>query len=195
MNKKREMKASKPHILLIAVALVAALTVGGTVAWLAVSTNAVENTFQSSGVTSEVSETFQNEVKSNVSIKNTGNIDAYIRVAIVPTWQDDDGYPVAVSASLSDLGFTGLTGSDWFHGSDGYYYCQNPITPQDNTGYLFTRATVDPDSAGYQAGYHMNLQILCDAIQARGGTTTGTAAVVAAGWPVAVNTDGTLRAN
>lgn len=190
MRGKHEMKSQKPHILLVAVALIAALTVGGTIAWLAVSTNAVENTFQASHVTSEVSETFDGNVKTNVSIKNTGDIDAYIRVALVPTWQDDSGNAVALPASLDDLAFTGLTGSDWFQGSDGYYYCKEPIAPNDDTGYLFTKAAVKTAN-----GYHMDLQILCDAIQAKGGTAAGTAAVVAAGWPVAVNSDGMLSAN
>ena len=195
MKGKREMKALKPRVLLIAVTLIATLAVGGTVAWLAVSTRAVENSFQASQVTSKVDENFNGSVKSNVRIQNTGDIDAYIRVTLVPTWQDDDGYAVAVSASLSDLTFTGLPGNEWAQGSDGYYYCKNPISPQDYTGYLFTKATVNTTSAGYQAGYHMNLQILCDAIQAKGGTAAGTAAVEAAGWPVTVNTNGSLNAN
>lgn len=195
MKGKREMKALKPRVLLLAVTLIATLAVGGTVAWLAVSTRAVENTFQPSQVTSQVDEKFDGSVKSNVRIQNTGDIDAYLRVTLVPTWQDDDGYAVAVSASLSDCTFTGLPGNEWAQGSDGYYYCKNPISPQDYTGYLFTKATVNTTSAGYQAGYHMNLQILCDAIQAKGGTAAGTAAVEAAGWPVTVNTNGSLNAN
>lgn len=193
MKGKHEMRASKPRILLLAAALIAVLTVGGTVAWLAVSTGAVENTFQPSHVTSEVDEKFNGITKSDVRIRNTGDIDAYIRVALVPTWQDDSRNAAAVPAGLSDLTFTGLTGSSWFV-KDGYYYCKNPIAPEGYTGYLFTTATVRTDSAGYLAGYHMNLQILCDAIQAEGGTGT-TPAVKAAGWPVTVNANGTLRAN
>ena len=45
----------------------------------------------SSKVACLVEETFKNNVKSNVQVKNTGDAAAYLRAAVLVTWQDASG--------------------------------------------------------------------------------------------------------
>ena len=88
----KKMKKTKRILLLALVVAILACGVGGTIAYLITNTGSVVNTFQPAYVTSQVNEDFNNggTTKSNVTITNTGNVSAYIRAAIVITWQDAD---------------------------------------------------------------------------------------------------------
>ena len=79
----------------IAAAVVVVLAVP-TLAFLLSRTDPVVNSFQPSKVTCEINETFENGVKTDVSVKNTGNTTAYIRASIVVSWVDESGNISAV---------------------------------------------------------------------------------------------------
>ena len=177
-----------------AVALIATLAVGGTLAWLSAYTQPVKNTFVMGTVPPQVTETFNNhQVKEDVAVTNTGNIPAYIRVALVCTWQDDDGNVVGEPASLDDLtidwGEEGgsetaeAPGNGWIKIGDYYYYTQ-PVAAGDTTLNLIDSATVETEN-----GYRMNLQVIADSIQAN---PTG---AVESQWPVTVGNNGVLSGN
>ena len=100
-------------------------------------------------------------IKNNVVIKNTGNVDAYIRAYIVANWwgtndAGDDGlalgYPGNETAPYQPMTFitpweldyptrtdnyfgtfTGLPGSGWKKATDGFYYNVDPVAPGDAT--------------------------------------------------------------
>ena len=179
-----------------ALALATAVTVGGTLAWLSTHTNAVTNTFTMGDVVPEVQETFTpgGTVKENVKVANQGNVAAYIRVALVPTWEDTNGNVKA--ANLSDLDIiwgnggkdANVPGYDWIKIGD-YYYYQNPVNGKvDNevsyTSTLIERAEVI--STNEPEGYHMNLQIIADSIQAAPETAVETT------WKVNVDSNGKI---
>ena len=149
-----------------ALALALTVTVGGTLAWLVANTDSVTNTFKMGQVTPEVTEGFDGTVKENVQIKNNGDVPAYIRVALVATWEKTVGEETDVKpASLDDLYITlGDMENDWLEGSDGYYYHRAPVNEGGSTGILITEARVN--GAEQPEGYHMNLQIIADSIQA-----------------------------
>ncbi len=77
--------------LALALLILAALSIGGTIAYLFTQSGPKENTFTPSNVACEVKENLSGATKSNVQIKNTGNTDAYIRAMIIVTWKDEDG--------------------------------------------------------------------------------------------------------
>ena len=188
---KREMPRSlnfKGRTSLIALALIFCCGVGGTLAWLATKTEPVVNTFTPAHVTCEVQEgDFNHTEKKNVYVLNTSDTEAYIRVALVPTWVNEQGNVVAEPASLGDLNIT-YNSSGWIKGEDGYWYCTAPINAGDRTPTLIERATVKTAN-----DYRMDLQILAEAIQAKGTDGNGTPAVELA-WPaVTVNRDKTLN--
>ncbi|NCB74091.1 MAG: hypothetical protein EOM51_05025 [Clostridia bacterium] len=155
----------KAATLLVSLLLIFGITVTGTLAYLFVSSGLSSNSFRAVNVNCEVSESFSGSSKSNVMIQNTGDIDAFVRAALVLTWEDDNGNAVNESASLADLNIN-LNTADWFCGCDGYYYCKTRLSPNGFTPVLVTSASVKTDCDGYIAGYHLNLQILSEAIQA-----------------------------
>ena len=152
-----------------ALALALTVTVGGTLAWLAAHTDPVTNPFKRGEVTPKVEESIVPDtgtVKENVRGQNQGDVPAYIRVALVATWEDENGN--VKPASLSDLTITwggegGNLGDGWIQIGE-YYYHQAPVNGQAYTGYLIKEAKVDGTKE--PAGYHMNLQVIADSIQA-----------------------------
>jgi len=163
----------KSRVFLAAILLLmAAITAGGTLAWIIDSSTAVTNNFVVPDVTTTIEEDFEDgdTVKSNVSIKNDvtadKGIDAYIRVALVPTWETTEGAVAPIPASLADLDMSwNPTSNGWItHG--GFYYYTGKVAPGASTSILIQTATVRGSSEGAQAGYRMNLQILAEAVQA-----------------------------
>ena len=170
-----------------AVALIATLAVGGTLAWLSAYTQPVKNTFVMGTVPPQVTESFDHQVKKDVAVTNTGNIPAYIRVALVCTWQDDDGNVVGEPASLDNLtidwGGEGTElGNNWIQIGDYYYYTQ-PVAAGATTSNLIDKAEVKTAN-----GYRMNLQVIADSIQAN------PTSVVEEQWGVNVGSDGNISA-
>ena len=157
-----------------ALALALTVTVGGTLAWLATHTDPVTNTFEMGQVTPVVTEDFEQntDVKKDVSVRNNGNVPAYIRVALVATWENGSGdvKPADLDKLNIDWGPDGDVGTaempenGWIKLGD-YYYYQAPVAGQDFTNNLIAEATVRTDSEQPE-GYHMNLQIIADSIQA-----------------------------
>lgn len=164
-------KRKKPAVLAVSLALLAVISVGGSLAWLQAAAEATENTFTPGTITTTVEEpgwTDGGTVKNNVSIAIEGNVPVYVRAAIVPTWEDGEGNLVAEPASMDDLtGFT--SGQGWTKDGD-YWYCTAVVTPDEtgvaNTPVLIDSIEVNKNSDGYQKGYQMNLQIVAEAVQA-----------------------------
>lgn len=174
-------RKSKPLVLIVAMALVATMAIGGTMAWFQVNSDKLTNAFTPGEVGGEVVEDFTpgGGVKSNVAVKNTGNVEAYVRVALVPTWQDESGNILPETASIENLSFT--PGSGWFV-KDGFYYYKNKVAASATTANLADRITV----TGAPEGARMNLQILTEVIQAN------PADAVTESWGIMPNSDGTL---
>lgn len=161
--------------LLVSLLLVLGVAVGGTVAFLSTRTDRKVNTFTPSEVTCEVTETFENNVKSNVAVKNTGDTTAFIRAAINVTWMKDAGagteYEAAnqtVSAKVplkdADYSITFAQNTKWIQGADGYYYYQLPVNPQGSTEVLIEECKLQ-ENASVPDGYHLSVEIVASAIQ------------------------------
>ena len=190
MNGKRVMKTKKP-VALVAILVLLCCAVAGTVAYLVTSTGPVTNTFTPASVTTEVVEEFNGTTKSNVRIKNTGNIDAYIRVAVVANWIDKDGnvYGGATPVAGKDYTLTPKTGENenWFQGSDGYYYCKTAIESGSETPVLI-ESCAKTTGAEVPEGYDLQVTILADGIQ------SVPADAVQQAWPAVQVSGGQLTA-
>ena len=165
---------------LVALALVLCIAGGATLAFLMVTTPSLTNVFQYGHVTCKVDETFQDNVKTKVSIENTGDTQSYIRVKLVFTWKDSDGNVSAQPVKTGDYDLE-LNMDGWFE-KDGYYYAKAPVAPKGNTPVLIKNCT--EVAANAPDGYTLSLEILADAIQ-----STPTRAVEQA-WGVTVGADG-----
>ncbi len=112
--------------------------------------------------------------KTNVTITNTGNADAFIRAHIAAAWFGKAGgkYCLAIGNS-SQTGadfvdawrmtgttgdnyggvFEGLPGSGWVLATDGYFYHKAVVPAGEDTAVLFTRYSIDA-SAVPEVWYH-----------------------------------------
>ena len=142
------------------------VTVGGTVAYLVADSDEVVNKFTPSVVTTEVTEDTTNDVKTNVQIKNTGDTDAYIRAAVVVTWQDEKGNVYGQAPAEDDYKITwqGIKDGSWQKGPDGFYYHLSPVADGKSTNVLFTDCEISED-AEVPIGYYLNVEILGSGIQ------------------------------
>lgn len=129
---------------------------------------------------------YKGSTKTDVTITNTGNTDAFIRAALIGQWLDEDGNPVFgftdytygiqlvdswyqdqfVNKTFAQGKFTGLPGYDttpaddhnWVLGSDGYYYYKNIVPAGEEVpDALFTTYTVGDCPAVAVAGKVKNI--------------------------------------
>lgn len=144
-----------------------------TMAYLNDRTDTARNNLQFAHVSCQVEETFSNGTKSNVSIKNTSDTDAYIRVILAAVWLNADGDITAPAVATPVF-----TATDWFV-QDGIYYYKLPLAPDESTTNL-----IDSFTMPTQTGLTYELQIIASAIQA-------TPEAVSDAWGVSVS-DGLL---
>lgn len=147
---------------ILSLILLLALAVGGTVAWLSARTPKVTNTFTPAHVTCEVEEEFDKTtgVKTDVNVKNTSDIDVYIRVKLVTYRTNDAGQHIGGTAVLPKF----TLGENWVE-KDGYYYYTLPVapgkTPAANLADKMTlTASYEDADGGKQA-----LDVMAEAIQ------------------------------
>lgn len=180
-----KIKNKKKIVLLVSIAAIALIAAGVTVAWLVAKTDAVVNTFTPAKVTSEVVEDFDKTTKTDVKIKNTSNIDAYIRATVVINWVDGDGNVAAQKpVKGTDYTITFPENTKWFTGSGGYYYFPNPVASGYFTDVLIYECKAVAGKA--PEGYSLSVEIIADAIQSVPKDA------VESSWPVTVNEDGTI---
>lgn len=143
MTKRKQIMVLLAGVLLLA-------GVAGTFAWLSV-TGVLVNEFGFGSVKPSVDETLDNNVKSDVAVKNSGSAPAYLRVAVDIYWQDKDGArlwdePVAGTdyaiewGSASSASATN-SASSWVLAIDGFYYWTSPVAPTGKTDVLIKSVT------------------------------------------------------
>ena len=158
---KRRRLSKRTVILLASLTLLMGLTIGSTAAYLVTHTSQVTNTFTPAKVSCAINETFKNNVKRDVTIKNTGNVDAYIRAKVIISWTDADGN--IVPAPFDDPVFT--TGANWsLNEVDGIYYYSERVARCNSTTNLINSIAPGDETNGYR----LKVDIIADAIQADG---------------------------
>ncbi len=144
-------------MLIVSAALLIALAVGGTVAYLQAETTPVTNTFEAGRVSCAVSQS-----ANSVTVQNTGNVPAYIRVAVTGNILNDAGQIIGNWDAVTRDKY--LVSNDWvpitYDGKTFYYY-QNAVAPDASTPNLFkSDAPAELD--------HLLITVLAEAIQADG---------------------------
>lgn len=148
-------------VVIAALVLIIGIGVSGTTAFIKTQTPSLPNVFKPSKVTCEVDETFTGDktTKTNVSIKNTGDTDAFIRAMVIINLKDDDGNIMAAQpVAGTDYTITYAT-TDWTQGTDGFWYYTKTVTPENKTGVLITEIKT------LNTEYHLDVQIIAQAIQ------------------------------
>lgn len=183
MKEKRNINGRKGLITVAALVLILCAAVGGTLAWMTAQTEPVVNTFTVGQVDTDITENIATIQKKDIYVKNTGDMEAYVRAAVAMTWVDSEGEPVG-SAALPALPMS--LGNNWVLGSDGHYYYTKPVAAESSTDTpIFTDAITEPEPPD---GCHLQVTILAEAIQ-----STPADAVIDAWGPVtSVGSDGVL---
>ena len=180
----KALRTGRLTTMVIATVLLLALAIGGTVAWLSTKDAPITNTFNPSKVACEVTEKFDGStgVKSNVNVKNTGTINAFIRVKLVTYRTNDQGQHIGGTASLPNF----TLGKGWVKYGDYYYYTL-PVAPKEKPeADLISSITLE--SYTDVDGGHQAIDVMAEAIQ-----SVPEAAVNAAwGAGFSIDADGSL---
>lgn len=187
---RRRVRKQKRTALIAALVMVGVLLVGGTVAWMTSSTNSVINTFKSGSISTEVDEEIDGGVKSNVSVKNTGSVEAYIRANIVVNWVDGGGNIIAEKPregaghdyTMTVKSASPATSTNWFV-QGGYYYWPAAVAPDGSTGILIEvcELTEAGKTKAKANGYKFKVDVIASGIQ------TVPTSVVVNEWKVGVS--------
>ena len=163
--------------LLVSLLMIGAATINSTVAFLFTQDGPVVNEFNPSQVRTHVTEEITEDlVKTNVAIKNTGDTTAWIRAAVVVTWQDAEGnvygqMPVVGTDYTIDYNVdpNKTDTTKWYKGDDGFYYWPASVAVGDSTGILINSCKPTTDTA--PEGYYLTVEILGSGIQTFQGVT------------------------
>lgn len=164
----------RPVILLVSLLLLAGIAVCGTAAYLLSGSGPVANNFTPSKVTTTVQETQNGKIKELVRIQNTGDTTAYIRAAVVFTWQDAQGNIYGEAPKQGeDYTIRFDLEHGWVLGQDGFYYWTKPVPPKKSdsdseenfsTGVLIEDCSPTEDAAPPE-GYTLAVEIIGSGIQ------------------------------
>lgn len=145
-------KKKKAVSFLLSIVLLLTFATGGTLAYIVSKSAMAQNQFVAGYVTSSVNDTG--------TITNTGNVDAYIRAAVVVNWMDGVGNVYGIKPNCTVTVNTGWTEID------GFYYYTSPVV----AGGTSTTApvTVGDPSAAPSSAYNLSIEIVAEAIQAEG---------------------------
>ena len=146
---------------LVPVALLMALVfVCGTVyAYMFHRTGETSTAFAPAKVSCEVAETYNGIEKSSITVKNTGNVDVYLRVRLVTYWVNGEGKVAAKSSP--DLSIT-YDSDEWVKGSGNTFYYKTPVKPGDSTPELLTASITLTEEDGFK----QVIDVFAEAIQA-----------------------------
>ena len=164
VNRKTRLRWNRSFVLVVSVLVLLVGIVGASLAYLTMKTSAVKNEFTYGKVSCEVEEDFRDGVKKDVSIKNTGNIPAFIRVRLVFTWKDADGSVYGTAPQAGDYTLE-INEAGWKTDANGYYYCTQPVAAGELTPILIK--SCKPNDGRNPEGYALSVEILADAIQSQ----------------------------
>ena len=166
-------KNLKTAILILSIILV--LLCGTTFALMYRQTKALNNQLEAAFVACAVEEDFNGETKTSIAVKNTGNIDAYLRLRLVSYWVDSNGNIISKPSRMPTVS----AASGWVTGTGNTYYYSQPVAPGDITTNLLGAdiTLVEED------GYLQVIEVFADAIQSK------PAEAVTGSWGVALASD------
>lgn len=160
--------------------LLLVLACGITLAYMFAKSGVVANRFTEAAVSCEVNEAFDGTVKSDITVSNTGNIPAYIRVRLVSYWVDSAGEVIAKTSEIPS--FTLAPG--WVSaGKNTYCYSKAVAAGAKTLDFLAdgTSMTLREENGCFQV-----VEIIADAIQSK------PAKAVTESWKVTVDARGVI---
>lgn len=125
------LKKNRKRILITLLLLSLVFAASTTFAFMYNKSRQAVNSFTPATVSCEVIETFDGTSKTSIKVKNTSNIDAYIRLNLSTHYVDADNNIVGYPSVIPEFEIT----SNWLKDGDTYYY-KNPVSPGNVTDEL-----------------------------------------------------------
>lgn len=151
---------TKKKILLVSLTLIFAIGAGVTTAYMWKQGDTKTATFGEAHVDCEV--TTENNI---YYVKNTGNVDCYVRVTFTVNFMDNEGnlhYTKPIAGTHYEL--VTSTSGNWIEGADGYWYYKEAISPKEKT--LTGVVKVTPHNTNLPQGYSLKAIVNAEAVQA-----------------------------
>lgn len=153
--------------LILSLCLIFALAVGTTFALLKANTAPVTNTFKAATSETHVDVKDSGNEKTGIFVKNEGTATSYVRVKLVMNWVDKSGNVSAEPVNIS----VDYDKTNWFE-QDGIYYYTKPVAPKDaatgnvTSNLLQANSPITEPTEGKPEGYHLEVTVLAESIQA-----------------------------
>ena len=174
------MKRKILKIVILILSIILLLLCGTAFALMYRQTQPLNNQLEAAFVACDVEENFNGETKTRIAIKNTGNIDAYLRVRLVSYWVDSNGNITSKPSRKLSVSVT----SGWVTGTGNTYYYSQLVAPGDSTTNL-----LDADiTLEKEDGYLQVIEVFADAIQSK------PAEAVTTSWGVTLDGDKIITA-
>ena len=165
---KHGKKKKKAFSLLLSIALILTLAVGGTLAYIITTSAMVNNQFGAGHVSASVND--------NGQVTNNGNVDAYIRAAVVVNWMDEDGNVYGIKPSYS------ISVNEGWAEIGGFYYYTAAVPAAGTTNN--DPVTVSVMGNAPSNDYKLSIEIVAEAIQADGDTDSGNIPAYQDAWGI-----------
>lgn len=178
---------NRPKLLILS--LIALLLVGGigvVLAYIFTDTDPIVNVFTPSTVTIDIEEEFDGTYKENVTVKNTGDTEIYVRVKLISyRVKEVEGQNIHIGGVAEVPNFD--VPSAWFKAGD-YYYYKSPLAPgQKSSPNLIDKIELK-DYTDADGGKQV-IEVHGEGIQSL------PTSVVEGKWNVTVDSDGNLVGN
>lgn len=153
----RRRKLNKYFLVTLSLVLLLGVAGGTTLAYVIAEGGTVENSFTPAEVKCSVDDDYV--------VTNDGNVDAYIRAAVVINWENTDG-DVSGIAPVEDTDYELDLGKDWEKIGEFYYY--KKVVPFEGTAEKTTPVVTVTPLTDAPEGFALVAEILAEAIQAEG---------------------------
>lgn len=164
-------KNLKMIIVAVALLVVVSAAVFAVYAYLSSQAKA-QNTFVPAQVSCKVNEEREDNKKTEVTVQNTSNVGAYIRVIVVTYWQDSRGGIVYRKSEDLELN-SKFDDSKWIMGDDNTFYYKEIVEKDGETADLLQddqSIVLDSESKTDDNGivfeYYQVVEFIAEAIQA-----------------------------
>lgn len=164
---------------ILSIILILSFAVCGTLAYIVATTNDVQNQFLPASVTCQVNANDD----GTFDVTNTGDVDAYIRAAIVVNWMDSSGNVRGIAPASTDYLLTVNTEDWWQDTNTGYFYYKYSVKPTGTTHDLVTSFGIAANVTA-PTGYSLSVEMVAEAIQADGDTDSGNVPAYQDAWGI-----------
>lgn len=102
-----------------------------------------------------------------VTIPNEGSTPAFIRVAIVPRWVDDNNNPWPGDVSSNVVNIEYANSDSWLKDNDGYYYYKSIVAGGASTNEIIKSVTLNKENINKQyEGKTLIVDVKAEAVEA-----------------------------